>query len=54
MRGFLSNQDLIGPLSGKTINDLLREFRNGNAYVNVHTIGHPDGEIRGQVNRVNR
>ncbi|WP_339318023.1 CHRD domain-containing protein [Paenibacillus sp. FSL R10-2734] len=37
------------PLNGKTIRDLVREFENGNAYVNVHTIQHSDGEIRGQV-----
>lgn len=49
VRGVLTNRDLIGPLQGKTIRDLVREFRNGNAYVNVHTIQHPNGEIRGQV-----
>ncbi|OAB42285.1 CHRD domain-containing protein [Paenibacillus glacialis] len=49
VRGVLTNRDLVGPLQGKTIRDLVREFRNGNAYVNVHTIQHPDGEIRGQV-----
>lgn len=49
IRGSLRRSDLVGPLNGKTIQDLVREFERGNAYVNVHTIQHPDGEIRGQV-----
>ncbi|WP_456290401.1 CHRD domain-containing protein [Paenibacillus sp. AK002] len=51
VQGVLTNQDLIGPLQGRTIRDLIREFERGNAYVNVHTIQNPDGEIRGQVRR---
>ncbi|MEK5234261.1 CHRD domain-containing protein [Paenibacillus sp. FSL L8-0470] len=49
IRGTLTRNDLIGPLDGKTIRDLVREFERGNAYVNVHTIQNPNGEIRGQV-----
>lgn len=49
IRGTLRQSDLVGPLNGKTIQDLVREFERGNAYVNVHTIQHPDGEIRGQI-----
>jgi hypothetical protein len=49
VRGTLTNQDLIGPLQGKTLRDLITEFEDGNAYVNVHTSRNPDGEIRGQV-----
>lgn len=51
VRGVLTSQDLTGPLQGRTIRDLVREFERGNAYVNVHTIQHPDGEIRGQIRR---
>lgn len=47
--GVLTRRDLVGPLQGRTIRDLIREFNNNNAYVNVHTIQHPNGEIRGQV-----
>jgi hypothetical protein len=58
--GELTDASLIGPLAGKTINDLLTEIRNGNAYVNVHTDDgvlppntgpgdFPGGEIRGQI-----
>ncbi|CAH8768801.1 CHRD domain-containing protein [Paenibacillus dendritiformis] len=49
IRGVLTSRDLIGPLKGKTIRDLIREIERGNAYVNVHTIQFPDGEIRGQI-----
>jgi hypothetical protein len=34
---------------GKTIADLVQEIKNGDAYVNVHTVQHPAGEIRGQI-----
>ncbi|MBW7452640.1 CHRD domain-containing protein [Paenibacillus sepulcri] len=49
IRGTLTRNDLVGPLQGKTIRDLVRELERGNAYVNVHTIQNPDGEIRGQI-----
>lgn len=51
VRGVLTSRDLVGPLEGRTIRDLVREMRNGNAYVNVHTIQNPNGEIRGQIFR---
>jgi hypothetical protein len=43
--------DLTGPLAGRTLSSLLTEILRGNAYVNVHTRAHPDGEIRGQLQR---
>jgi hypothetical protein len=54
VRGVLTNRNLIGPLEGMTIPDLIREINNGNAYVNVHTTQNPDGEIRGQIFRRRR
>ena len=36
-------------MKGKTISDLVASINTGNNYVNVHTQGHPDGEIRGQL-----
>ncbi|MDA8089678.1 MAG: CHRD domain-containing protein [Nitrospiraceae bacterium] len=45
--GRISNKDLVGPLEGKTLGDLMHEIIEGNAYVNVHTTAHPGGEIRG-------
>jgi hypothetical protein len=52
--------DLVGPLVGMTLADLLAEMQSGNAYVNVHTNDgvdpantgpgdFPGGEIRGQI-----
>lgn len=51
VRGVLTHRDLVGPLAGRTIRDLIREIKNGNTYVNVHTIQNPDGEIRGQIKK---
>ncbi len=36
-------------VSGVTYDELLNEIRNGTAYVNVHTVANPGGEIRGQI-----
>ena len=47
--GTINNSDLKGPLSGKNISDLINLMKSGNAYVNVHSESHPDGEIRGQI-----
>jgi CHRD domain len=48
-RGTITAAQLIGPLKGKTIADLVDDIKAGNAYVNVHTTAHPAGEIRGQI-----
>jgi CHRD domain len=48
-RGTITAAELIGPLQGKTIADLVADIKAGNAYVNVHTTAHPAGEIRGQI-----
>ena len=34
---------------GGTMAELLAAMRSGNAYVNVHTVAHPAGEIRAQI-----
>ena len=41
--------DLVGPLEGMSISDLIRKMRAGETYVDVHTISNPGGEIRGQI-----
>ncbi|HVC00468.1 MAG TPA: CHRD domain-containing protein, partial [Candidatus Dormibacteraeota bacterium] len=48
-RGTITAAQLGGPLKGQTIADLVKEIRDGDAYVNVHTKAHPGGEIRGQI-----
>jgi len=58
--GTITDSDLIGPMAGATVADLIAEIEAGNIYVNVHTNDgvdptntgagdFPGGEIRGQV-----
>jgi CHRD domain len=47
--GTLTAANLVGPLEGKTISDLVDQIKDGKAYVNVHTEKYPAGEIRGQI-----
>jgi hypothetical protein len=49
IRGNLSDSSLKGPMEGKTLEDLVAAMDSGETYVNVHTAGHADGEIRGQI-----
>jgi len=48
-RGNVTDSLLKGPLQGGTLDDLMALMDSGDAYVNIHTIAHPDGEIRGQL-----
>ncbi|HSK25140.1 MAG TPA: CHRD domain-containing protein, partial [Egicoccus sp.] len=43
--GTITADDLVGPLEGATLDDLLAELAAGTAYVNVHTEEFPDGEV---------
>jgi hypothetical protein len=47
--GTITAGDLVGPLAGATLADLVDELSAGNAYVNVHTSQFPPGEVRGQI-----
>lgn len=47
--GVITSASLVGTLKGKTLNDLITQINEGNAYVNVHTMVNPGGEIRGQI-----
>jgi len=40
---------LIGPLKGKPVKALIQLMQAGQAYVNIQTKNHPEGEIRGQI-----
>jgi hypothetical protein len=48
-RGVITDADLVGPLAGMTLADLVAEMEAGNTYVNVHTSQYPGGEVRGQI-----
>ena len=37
--------------AGVSYDSMLVLIRNGNAYVNIHTVAHPAGEVRGQIVR---
>lgn len=50
--GAITAANLVGPLAGQTLADLLTAIRENRAYVNVHTQQFPAGAIRGQVTAV--
>jgi hypothetical protein len=47
--GTITSADLVGPLAGGTLADLLDFMSTEDAYVNVHTSQFPAGEVRGQI-----
>jgi CHRD domain len=47
--GNITATSLEGPLKGHGLSDLVGIMSNGQAYVNIHTIKHKNGEIRDQV-----
>jgi hypothetical protein len=47
--GTFTAANLMGPLAGMSLEDLVAEMRAGNTYVNIHTTANPGGEVRGQI-----
>jgi hypothetical protein len=47
--GVITAADLVGPLAGQEFATLIEAMEAGDTYVNVHTLQHPPGEIRGQI-----
>jgi hypothetical protein len=50
-QGNFTSSELVGPLKGKQMSDLVKLINDGQAYVNVHTKANPMGEIRGQLSK---
>ena len=48
-RGEIDVSDLVGPLAGKSLEDLMALLDSGGAYVNLHTRAFAGGEVRAQV-----
>lgn len=48
-QGLVFGDDLIGPLRGGTIGDLIALIKDGNAYVSIGNTSHPVDAIRGQI-----
>ncbi len=49
LSGNITSEDLKGPMTDATINDLIGNMSEGNDYVNIQTSEFPLGEIRGQL-----
>lgn len=47
--GVITSDNLVGPLVGHSLSDLVELIQAGETYVNVHTSQFPAGEIRGQI-----
>jgi hypothetical protein len=44
-----TDANVVNPACGATLAELAASMADGNAYVNVHTVANPAGEVRGQV-----
>ena len=49
--GTITRNDLVGPLQGRSLAELVRLMNSGMTYVNAHIAQNSDGEIRGQIRR---
>jgi protocatechuate 3,4-dioxygenase beta subunit len=47
--GSLTSADLSGPLAGKKVSDFVNLMKQGKSFVEVRTLQHQKGEIRGQI-----
>jgi hypothetical protein len=49
VKGAATGNDLMGPLNGGTMQDLVNEFNDERAYIVVGNKAYPSGAIRGQI-----
>jgi len=47
--GTITGSNLVGPLAGHPLSDLIAAMTTWNTYTNVHTGNFPNGEIRDRV-----
>ena len=45
----VTDSNIINFACGATLEELVQSMRDGGTYVNVHSTGHPGGEVRGQI-----
>lgn len=48
----LGSNDLVGPLLGQPLDELIAAIQEDRVYINIHTERNPDGELRGQLTEV--
>ncbi len=49
LKGEIFDWHMTGDMTGKTLDDLIEKIESGEMYVNVATVTHQSGELRGQL-----
>ena len=49
VKGTLSDANVMATACGATLSALVQSMRDGNTYVNVHSLANAGGEVRGQI-----